>query len=282
MSAAVSPSALEVREVSKAFRRPGHRREQVAALRAVSLRVEPGEAVGLVGASGSGKTTLARLVVGVARPTSGEIWFGAVRIDRLGRRALRQYRRDVQYVFQDPYAALNPVHTVGYALARPLTNLRGLAGRDIPRETGELLDRVGLTPAAQYLGKLPHQLSGGQRQRVVIARALASRPKLLIADEPVSMLDVSLRAEILALLRELQTAEGLSMLYITHDLLSARVATQRLVVLAQGSVVETGPTGSVLQHPEHAYTRELIDAIPDPFSRGAPRPAPPSLRTDQH
>ncbi|MHB1612919.1 MAG: ABC transporter ATP-binding protein [Actinomycetes bacterium] len=277
MRDALAPGELEVREVSKAFRRPGRRSERVQALRDVSLHVGPGEAVGLVGASGSGKTTLARLVVGAARPSSGEIRFGAVAVDRLGRRSLRQYRRDVQYVFQDPYAALNPVHTVGYSLARPLSNLRGLAGRDIHREAGELLERVGLAPAAQYLAKLPHQLSGGQRQRVVIARALATRPKLLIADEPVSMLDVSLRAEILALLRQLQTAEGLSMLYITHDLLSARVATQRLVVLQQGSVVETGATGSVLQHPEHAYTRELIDAIPNPFSR----PAPPPPRREQ-
>ncbi len=260
--------SLEVRDVAKAFRARGSRGVSVQALRGVSLRVEPGEAVGLVGASGSGKTTLALLVLAAQRPSRGSIFFGETRVERLRGRALRAYRRDVQYVFQDPYAALNPLHTVAYALARPLANLRGLPDRDLPQEAAALLERVGLGPAEQFLPKLPHQLSGGQRQRVVIARALASRPKLLVADEPVSMLDVSLRAEILALLKDLQTSEGLSMLYITHDLLSARVATSRLVVLERGLVVEEGPTVHVLQHPQHPYTRRLIDAVPKLTSGG--------------
>ena len=256
---------LVVTEVDKVF--PAGRRSAggVQALQQVSLTIEPGESVGLVGASGSGKTTLARLVTGVGRPSAGTITFGSLRVDRLRRRQLRGYRREVQLVFQDPYAALNPVHTVGYALSRPLVNFLGSDPREVRRLVLRLLDSVGLTPVEQFIEKMPHQLSGGQRQRVVIARALASEPKLLVADEPVSMLDVSLRAGILSLLADRRRERGISLLYITHDLLSARVVTDRLVVLNQGRVVETGATVEVLQHPRHPYTRQLLAALPNPF-----------------
>jgi peptide/nickel transport system ATP-binding protein len=175
---------------------------------------------------------------------------------------LRAYRSRVQLVFQDPYAALNPLHTVRYVLTRPLVNYHGLSEREAGPRVDELLETVGLTPVEQFAGKLPHQLSGGQRQRVVIARALAPRPALLVADEPVSMLDVSLRAGVLELLR----ATGVGLLYITHDLLGARVIADRMFVLHEGRVVEHGPTVAVLRDPQDDYTRALLDALPTPFT----------------
>ncbi len=167
-------------------------------------------------------------------------------------------------VFQDPYGALNPLHTVEYTVARPCHNYLGLSSRQARDRVHELLDTVGLTPTAQYAAKLPHQLSGGQRQRVVIARALACDPQLIVADEPVSMLDVSLRAGVLRLLEKLRQDRGLSLLYITHDLLSARVVTDRILVLNQGKVVEHGETKQVLQHPQDEYTVALLDAVAAP------------------
>jgi peptide/nickel transport system ATP-binding protein len=167
-------------------------------------------------------------------------------------------------VFQDPYSALNPLHTVEYTLTRPIVNFTGQTGNDARRRVLELLDTVGLSPVEEFAAKLPHQLSGGQRQRVVIARALASNPQVIIADEPVSMLDVSLRAGVLALLEDLREQWGVSMLYITHDLLSARVVTDNIMVLNQGAVVESGNTADVLRNPQHDYTMRLLDAIPNP------------------
>jgi peptide/nickel transport system ATP-binding protein len=258
---------LVVDEVSRSY--PGRRRGEppVVASAGVSLRIEPGAAVALVGQSGSGKSTLAKLITGVERPDSGSVSFDGTRVDRLRRRGLRAYRKRVQLVFQDPYAALNPLHTVRYALTRPLVNHRGLSEDAAGPEVDRLLETVGLTPAAQYAAKLPHQLSGGQRQRVVIARALAPRPDLIIADEPVSMLDVSLRAGVLELLAGLRRDTGVSLLYITHDLLSARVVADDLLVLHEGRVVERGPVAEVLRHPADDYTRALLDALPAPFAR---------------
>ncbi len=167
-----------------------------------------------MGASGSGKSTIAKMLTGVEKPTSGSIRFGDTDVASLKRRGLRDLRKDVQMVFQDPYAALNPLHTVEYALTRPVVNYTRLRGTEARARVLELLETVGLTPVEQFAAKLPHQLSGGQRQRVVIARALASDPQVLIADEPVSMLDVSLRAGVLALLEDLRERWGISMLYI--------------------------------------------------------------------
>ena len=185
------------------------------------------------------------------------------------RRELRALHADVQMVFQDPYAALNPLHNVEYVLTRPVVNYTGLRGAAVRKRVLELLETVGLTPVEQFAAKLPHQLSGGQRQRVVIARALASNPKVLIADEPVSMLDMTLRAGILALLDDLRVRLGVSMLYITHDLLSARLITDRIMVLNAGRVVERGATAEVLQHPQDEYTTRLLDAIPKLEARTA-------------
>ena len=172
----------------------------------------------------------------------------------------------VQMVFQDPYGALNPLHTVRYTISRPCQNFLGMSPARAAERAAELLETVGLTPPALYADKLPHQLSGGQRQRVVIARALACDPELIVADEPASMLDVSLRAGVLGLLAELRQSRGLSLLYITHDLLSARIVTEDILVLEKGRVVESGPTKQVLQHPQHEYTVRLLDAIPTPSS----------------
>lgn len=243
----------------------GRRGAATRAVDDVSFTLEPGMSMALVGASGSGKSTIARMITGVERPTSGTIEFGGTRIDTLrGRRALKQLHSEVQMVFQDPYAALNPLHTVEYILTRPVENFTGLRGGAARARVLELLETVGLTPVEKYASRLPHQLSGGQRQRVVIAHALASDPQVIIADEPVSMLDMSLRAGVLALLEELRRSRGVSMLYITHDLLSARLVTDRIMVLDKGVVVERGDTAEVLQRPQDDYTVRLLDAVPSP------------------
>ncbi|WP_417540105.1 ABC transporter ATP-binding protein [Microbacterium maritypicum] len=257
-------AAIVVEGVSKHYPAPRRGQDAVTAVDDVSFRLEPGEALALVGASGSGKSTIAKMLTGVEKPTSGTVHFGDVDVASLKRRGLRDLRKDVQMVFQDPYAALNPLHTVEYALTRPVMNYTTLRGPEARARVLELLETVGLTPVEQFAAKLPHQLSGGQRQRVVIARALASDPQVLIADEPVSMLDVSLRAGVLALLEDLRERWGISMLYITHDLLSARLVTQNILVLNGGRVVERGETAEVLQHPEDPYTIQLLDAVPNP------------------
>lgn len=257
-------AAIVVEGVSKRYPAPRRGQDPVVAVDDVSFRLEPGEALALVGASGSGKSTIAKLITGVEKPTAGTVTFGDVDVATLRRGGLRDLRKDVQMVFQDPYAALNPLHTVEYALSRPVRNYTPLRGQEARARVLELLETVGLTPVEQFAAKLPHQLSGGQRQRVVIARALASDPQVLIADEPVSMLDVSLRAGVLALLEDLRERWGISMLYITHDLLSARLVTENILVLNSGRVVERGETSEVLQHPQDPYTVELLDAVPNP------------------
>jgi peptide/nickel transport system ATP-binding protein len=256
---------LRVEGVTQVYAARGRARgHETVAVDDVSFTIEPGAALGLVGASGSGKSTLAQIVTASLRPTNGTVTFGDVRVDRLRGRALRRFHGDVQMVFQDPYGALNPLHTVEYTVARPCHNYLGMNARQAHDRVHELLETVGLTPTEQYAAKLPHQLSGGQRQRVVIARALACDPQLIVADEPVSMLDVSLRAGVLKLLEQLRRDRGLSLLYITHDLLSARVVTDRILVLNQGKVVEEGETKQVLQHPQDDYTVALLDAVAAP------------------
>jgi peptide/nickel transport system ATP-binding protein len=266
---ASSVPALTLTGVSKAYRVRGQRRSFVTAVRDVSFTIGPGAAVGLVGASGSGKSTLANMITGSERPTEGSIAFGDMAVGRLRAGGLRRLHRQVQMVFQDPYGALNPLHTVEYTVMRPAQNFLAMSARQARLRAADLLETVGLTPASQFAAKLPHQLSGGQRQRVVIARALACDPGLIVADEPVSMLDVSLRAGVLKLLAELRRQRGLSLLYITHDLLSARVITDEILVLNQGQVVERGPTKQVLQHPRHPYTIQLLNAVANPLAAAA-------------
>jgi len=251
----------------KTYAPPRRGEEPVRAVRDVSFTLEPGQSLALVGQSGSGKSTIAKMLTGVEKPTSGTVRFGDLDVAKLGRRGLRDLRSEVQMVFQDPYAALNPLHTVEYALTRPVVNYTGLRGKEARHRVLELLETVGLTPVEQFAQKLPHQLSGGQRQRVVIARALASDPQVIIADEPVSMLDVTLRAGVLALLEDLREQWGVSLLYITHDLLSARLITDDIMVLHDGAVVERGRTADVLQNPQDSYTIDLLDAVPNPRRR---------------
>jgi peptide/nickel transport system ATP-binding protein len=257
-------SAIVVDHVSKVYPPPRRGEKPVTALDDVSFTLEPGQSLALVGASGSGKSTLAKLVTGIEKPSAGGIRFGDVDVARLRAKGLRDLRSNVQMVFQDPYSALNPLHTVEYTLSRPIRNMTDLRGNDARDRLHDLLKTVGLTPTETFAQKLPHQLSGGQRQRVVIARALASDPQVLIADEPVSMLDVSLRAGVLALLEDLREKWGVSLLYITHDLLSARLVTDDIMVLHDGRVVERGVTSEVLQNPQDEYTVRLLDAVPNP------------------
>ncbi|MGX5679982.1 ABC transporter ATP-binding protein [Schumannella luteola] len=256
--------SIVVENLTKVYPPPRRGEAEVVAVDDVSFTLEPGESLALVGASGSGKSTIAKLITAVEKPTSGSIRFGDLDVTSLRRSQFRRLHSEVQMVFQDPYAALNPLHTVEYTLTRPVVNFTKLRGRDARRRVLELLETVGLTPVEEFAAKLPHQLSGGQRQRVVIARALASDPQVIIADEPVSMLDVSLRAGVLALLEDLREQWGVSMLYITHDLLSARIVTDNIMVLNQGRVVERGDTADVLRNPQDDYTVQLLDSVPNP------------------
>jgi peptide/nickel transport system ATP-binding protein len=268
-----APVFLTVDRVSKVYeRRRGLRVQRTEAVTDVGFELRRGEVTALVGQSGSGKTTLARMITGVDRPTTGSIRFTSsdgeeIQVDGLRGRRLRDYRRHVQMVFQDPYSSLNPALPLRYALSRPLRNHRGLGAHEADSVAAELLETVALTPSSRFLDRYPHELSGGQRQRVVIARALAADPELIVADEPISSLDVSIRAEILELLQQLVHQRDLGVLYITHDLLSARLLADEIIVLNGGRVVEQGPALEVIRNPTDDYTRTLLDAIPQPFER---------------
>lgn len=257
----MSETVLKVERLTKVFGKSGRKSEPLVAVRQVSFHLEEGEVVALVGESGSGKTTIGRMLTGIEVPTEGIIQLRQETVERS--RTARMQR--VQMVFQDPYAALNPFNRISYTLTRPLINYHHCSPSDAMDQARTLLRTVQLTPPDEYLEKRPHQLSGGQRQRVVIARALAASPEIVIADEPVSMLDVSIRADVLRLLRDLLDHKQVSaMLYITHDLLSARILAQRIMVLYRGHVVEMGETEALLAKPRHPYTQLLWSAIPNP------------------
>ena len=209
------------------------------------------------------------MITGVESPTEGRILFHGPDGDKLVSgfkgRALRDYRSDVQMVFQDPYSSINPAKRLGYVLSRPLVNYKGLKGDELREAVKELLERVALTPAERFINRYGYELSGGQRQRVIIAKALAVEPEIIVADEPISSLDVSIRAEVLELLNDLVKQGDVGILYITHDLLSARMLADEVIVLNNGKVVEKGPTLDVIRDPQDDYTRTLLDAIPTPF-----------------
>jgi peptide/nickel transport system ATP-binding protein len=241
-------------------------RKTLHAVDDVDFTIDRGEIVALVGESGSGKSTIARLLTRVYHPTKGEIYFeGRMLTGHRSRRRGLAYCSDVPMVFQDPYSSLNPAYRVSHGIERGIRLHRRDLGRGQRRaEVERVLAAVGLVPASAVMDKYPHELSGGQRQRVGFAQALALRPKLIVADEPVSMLDVSIRAGLLNLMTELREREGVSFLYITHDVASARYIADRVLVMYAGHLVEEGPTEEVLQNPKHPYTQLLLSAVPDP------------------
>jgi oligopeptide/dipeptide ABC transporter ATP-binding protein len=257
---------LEVRNVSKAYARGVIGPKSTVALANFSLRLEEDKPTILTvaGESGSGKTTLAMLLLGFIAPTVGEIIYRGKNIWSLSREEKLAYRREVQAVFQDPFAVFNPFYKVDHLLTVPIKRFKLASSRNDARaRIDAALRAVGLRPE-EILGRFPHQLSGGQRQRINVARALLLKPKLLIADEPVSMVDASLRANILETLRNLQRDHGVSIIYITHDLTTAYHIAQSIVVLYRGSVMEAGGIDEVIKSPQHPYTKLLIDSIPWP------------------
>ncbi len=259
---------IEVRNLEKTF--PGSRgilsHDAVKALRHVTFTIPDGGAVSFIGESGCGKTTVGRIMAGLEKPTGGEVIFDGQNLKDLPEGERRKLLRRVQLIQQDPYQALNPARTIGQALTDPLDVMakeRGTGAAWIAQRVEEVLGLVGLEPAA-VIHKYPHMLSGGQRQRIVIARALTVEPSVLVADEAVSMIDVSLRLGVLKLLRELRQRFHISLLFITHDVASARYvgADGQMFVIYKGLVVEEGLTDQVIQHPQHPYTQALLSAVP--------------------
>lgn len=257
---------IETLDVAKHFsagaKVPGQAKPTLKAVDGVSLAIRRGQTLALVGETGSGKTTFGRLLLGLYRPTSGDIRYRGTSILDRKSQAARDVRRQVQGVFQDPYSSLNPRKRIRHALAQPLRNLRICAPSETQRRSARLLELMGLTPAREFLDRFPHELSGGQRQRVVLARALAAEPRVLVADEPVSSLDMSTRAQILGLVQALRREVGVSVLLITHDLAIVSKIADRAGVMYLGRLFEVGPVASVIAAPLHPYTRMLVAAVP--------------------
>jgi ABC-type oligopeptide transport system ATPase subunit len=254
---------LQVQDVRVDF--PQGRGRVFQALKGVSIDIHAGETVGLVGESGSGKTTMGRVILGLTPATSGRVVFDGEDITHASHARRRTLGRDIQVVFQDPYGSLNPARTIGDTLAEPLLGDRSLSRQDIAQRIAEVLQRVGMP--ADTAQRYPGQFSGGQRQRIAIARAVIARPRLIVCDEPVSALDLSVQAQVLNLLKELQQSMGLAMLFISHDLTVVRHVSHRTVVLYRGDIVEQGDAAQVHEHPQHPYTRALLAAapVPDPL-----------------
>jgi peptide/nickel transport system ATP-binding protein len=261
---------IELRDVDMTFS-GGHsvfqKHTEIQALTKVNLSIYSGEVVALVGESGGGKTTVGNVISGILKPTGGKLFFDGQDVAQMNRKQFAEYRRQVQIVQQDAYAALNPAHTVFHALSAPLLQ-RGLARghRQAMAMVKEMLETVELRPIEQFINKYPHQLSGGQRQRILLARAISLRPKLIIADEPVSMIDVSLRVSALNLMGKLNRETGISFLYITHDLATARYIGRagRIAIMYLGQIIEQGAAIRVIETPMHPYLRTLISVVPIP------------------
>jgi oligopeptide transport system ATP-binding protein len=234
--------------------------DRVRAVDGISFNVGRGETLGLVGESGSGKSTACRAALQLIEPTSGSVRFEGKEIAGLSQRAMRPLRREMQMVFQDPYASLNPRKRVGQIIGDPLKLQGEASGSELRRRVQELLERVGLSP--EHYDRFPHEFSGGQRQRIGIARALALRPKLIVADEPVSALDVSIQAQIVNLLADLQEELGLAFVFVAHDIGIVRHVSDRIAVMYKGKIVEQGPADDVCERPKDAYTKQLLAAVP--------------------
>ena len=263
------PTLLEAQGLTKFFNvGGGFKQKQLRALHDVSFSLGERQVVALVGESGSGKSTVARLLSRLMPVSAGKILFqGQDVLAKEPHHATRNYRSHVQMIFQDPFGSLNPVHTIGYHLERPLLlHDKVKSAAELKQRVHELLTTVELHPAAEIAEKYPHQLSGGQRQRVAIARALAPEPNVILADEPISMLDVSIRVGVLNLLERLKEERKIAYLYITHDLASARYFADRTMVMYAGNLVESAPSEELMQRPAHPYTQLLLSAVPDPRS----------------
>lgn len=260
MDAITATALVEARGLSKHFQTGGR---TVRAVDGLDFRIDRGESVGLLGESGSGKTTMGRLLLRLTPPTGGEILYGGVDIGTMSGAALKRFRTRAQLVFQNPFDALNPRFTMRQSLAEPLINA-GIPRAERLDRMAAVLRQVHLPDAIDVLTKYPHQMSGGQLQRVVLARALILQPDFIVADEPVSMLDVSVRAGILNLMRDVRDAMGLAAIYISHDVTLVRYVCERTLVMYRGRIVEDGPTAEVVRHPRHPYTQALIAAVPVP------------------
>jgi len=260
----MSEPLLIVDQLAKTYRLPRESlfmsAPQVHALRGVSFTLQAGRSLGIVGESGSGKSTLARLVMALERPTAGRVVLDGQDLHALSPAELRRARAKVQMVFQDPYGSLDPRRTIMQTVAEPLALLQGADGAEQARRAAEALDAVGLRPSD--LTKYPHEFSGGQRQRIAIARALITRPRLIVADEPVSALDVSVQAQVLNLMQDLQDGFGVTYLFISHDLSVIDLVCDEVIVLKDGQVVEHGDPDAMFRAPQHPYTRRLLDAVP--------------------
>lgn len=261
-------AALEVRGLTMHFPAKGRAR-YVHALDELDLRLEPGQIVAVVGESGSGKSTAARLISLIHPPTSGTVRIGDVDATALRGRKLRRFRGRVQMIFQDPFGSMNPAHHAHRQIDRALRLHTRLRGDQLVARRRELLEAVDLSPAERFENRFPHELSGGQRQRINIASALAADPEVLLADEPVSMLDVSIRAGVLALLDRLRREKGIAIVFVTHDLASAQEIADEVLVLYAGHVMEQGATDDVIARPLHPYTQLLLSAVPDPTRKAA-------------
>jgi oligopeptide/dipeptide ABC transporter ATP-binding protein len=254
----MTETLLKVQDVRKEF--PTQRKETVRAVDGVSLEVKRGETLGLVGETGCGKSTLARCMAHLYDVTSGSVWFDGTDLTRLSRREMRPLRREVQMIFQDPYGSLNPRRRVGSIIGDPFA-IHGISkGTERKKKVQELMELVGLNP--EHYNRFPADFSGGQRQRIGVARALALRPKLVICDEPVSALDVSIQAQIINLLADLQREFDLTYVFISHDLSVVRHVSDRIAVMYLGKIVEISPTEELFEQTRHPYTRALLSALP--------------------